>query len=87
MIDDMTKIIQHPKQVRYHDGNDVTGLKRYHDHLFGDGSWEELEKGVLERYPDFAPGGIWEKEEKLEVPSRKWWQFWRPKTNVVKLFN
>lgn len=29
------------------------GIKKRHDELFGKGSWEKLEKEVLERHPQF----------------------------------
>lgn len=39
---------------KYNDENDPIGIKRRHDKDFGEGSWEELERGVLKRHPEFA---------------------------------
>lgn len=68
----MNNVVKFPKKkkITYTDKTDVTGLKRRHDRDFGNGSWEELEKGVFERHPEFAPGGACYREE--NPPRKKW---------------
>lgn len=56
--------------------NDPSGVIAYHDSIFGEGSWAEMEKGVRERHPAFFAvyDSMGDEEEEQE---RKWWQIWK----------
>ncbi len=76
----MNNIKKFPKAFDYTNNTDPTGFKRQYERGFGEGSWAELEARVLERHPEFALFN----EEPKQLPTKRWWQFWKEKSNVVQ---
>lgn len=83
----MNNVRKFPTQLTYDDRNDPTNLKRTHDRMFGVGSWEDSEKSFFERCPEFAPGGMYsrDKREGFKPKIKTWWQFWKPKNNIITI--